>query len=97
MQNDGKVIWIKLGTIATIIAAIAAIITAVVGENGPEFVNFRGGEKVLRNGQTPRGGGDTYNITVEFKGQPLHTKAEIGNAVIDAAAYARRHGNNGKL
>ena len=44
---------------------------AMVGENGPELLNFRGGETVHTNEDTNKilagmGGGDTYNLYVEM-------------------------------
>jgi hypothetical protein len=36
-----------------------------VGEEGPEWVKFRGGEQVFPNGIHPNGSGGTTNVTVE--------------------------------
>ena len=45
---------------------------AVVGEAGPELVNFRGGEQVLNNRNTQKAlngmGGSTNNFNVTFNG-----------------------------
>lgn len=62
----------------------------VVGERGPELMNFRGGEQVIPNHKL---GGDTYIIQVEVKGHALASKAEIGRTVNEAIEYSRRHGN----
>ena len=42
----------------------------IVGEEGPEFINFRGGEKVFPNGVTPFGmtSGTTHSPTFVFPG-----------------------------
>jgi len=63
---------------------------ALVGENGPELVNFRGGESVLPAGQTRAAlsGGDTYNVTV----QTLKADADIGRVIQDALNALNRRG-----
>jgi len=68
----------------------AAAGMALVGENGPELVNFRGGESVLPSGPTRAalGGGDTYNITV----QTLKADADIGRVIQDALNALNRRG-----
>ena len=72
---------------------------AIVGENGPELMFFHGGESVIPNGSglgRGRGGTGTViieNLNVNFRGQPLHTKAEIGRTVKEAIAYTERRGN----
>ena len=65
---------------------------AVVGESGPEIVNFRGGEQVMPLG---RGGGQTIVWTgdVVIQGHALADKASVGRVVKEAIAYAERHGN----
>lgn len=65
---------------------------AVVGESGPEIVNFRGGEQVMPIG---RGGGQTIVWTgdVVIQGHALADKASVGRVVKEAIAYAERHGN----
>jgi len=42
---------------------------AIVGENGPELMNFRGGENVKTNDETRNilGGGDTFNLNVKME------------------------------
>lgn len=69
----------------------------MVGEDGPEMLYFHGGESVIPVGSSGRGrfGGGVYveNLNVNFKGQPLHTKAEIGRTVKEAIAYTERRGN----
>lgn len=68
---------------------------AWVGERGPELMWFNGGEKVIPGGRVRGGDGSAAPIylNIEFKGQPLVTKAEIGRTVKEAIAYAERHGN----
>lgn len=68
----------------------------MVGENGPELLFFRGGESVIPTGSIRGGDGASVvieNLNINFRGQPLHTKAEIGRTVKEAVAYAERHGN----
>ena len=65
---------------------------SVVGENGPEIVNFKGGETVTPNSRL-RGIGDTYVINVNVAGHALASKAEIGRTVNEAIEYSKRHGN----
>jgi SLT domain-containing protein len=68
---------------------------ALLGENGPEWAHFNGGEKVRRSGDAPRGGKTIIieNLNVEVKGHALASKAEIGRTVKQAIAYAERHGD----
>lgn len=66
----------------------------LVGENGPELVNFRGGESVTPAGPTARalaGGGDTYNITVNA----MVADADAGRRIASALEAHKRNG--GKL
>lgn len=41
--------------------------TALVGENGPELINLRGGERIYNSRETSRAlsGGNTYHITID--------------------------------
>jgi SLT domain-containing protein len=68
---------------------------AVVGENGPELVNLRGGESITPAGGSLRGrggvGGSTFNIYVRGA---LSTDREIARAVSDGLANFERHGGN---
>lgn len=70
---------------------------AIIGENGPELMFFHGGESVIPSGSgLGRGTTGTIiieNLNVNFRGQPLHTKAEIGRTVKEAIAYTERRGN----
>ena len=67
----------------------------MVGERGPEAMWFNGGEKVVPAGKIRGGDGASAPIilNVNFRGQPIVTKAEIGRTVKEAIAYAERHGN----
>jgi len=52
---------------------------ALVGENGPELVNFRGGESVTPNSKL---GGNTYQIQINVP--PNANQAEIGRVTVNA-------------
>ena len=71
--------------------------TAWVGEDGPELVNFRGGEQVLNKeqilraameGSASRGSGDVYNITINADLKQLKDV----QALIDSVKRARQVG-----
>ena len=71
--------------------------TAWVGEDGPELVNFRGGEQVLNKEQilraamespASRGSGDVYNITINADLKQLKDV----QALIDSVKRARQVG-----
>ncbi|MGP3775209.1 transglycosylase SLT domain-containing protein [Streptomyces sp. SDT5-1] len=67
---------------------------AWVGENGPELMNFRGGESVTPNRQSllaaASGGGITVNVTIA--GANLSNSREIEEAVVVGIERARRKG-----
>ncbi|MGH7238759.1 MAG: transglycosylase SLT domain-containing protein, partial [Candidatus Saccharimonadales bacterium] len=67
----------------------------MVGERGPEAMWFGGGEKVVPAGRVRGGDGASAPIilNVNFRGQALVSKAEIGRTVKAAIAYAERHGD----
>jgi SLT domain-containing protein len=55
---------------------------ARVGERGPEWLRFRGGEQVLPAGTVPRGGGDVhYHVTVNVP--PTVNPRDAGRQVAD--------------
>lgn len=58
---------------------------AMVGENGPEAVNFRGGESVTPNSKL---GGNNYAITVNVP--PTANPAEVGRQVVNAIKVFER-------
>ena len=71
--------------------------TAWVGEDGPELVNFRGGEQVLNKeqilraameGSASRGSGDVYNITINADLKQLKDV----QALVDSVKRARQVG-----
>jgi hypothetical protein len=64
---------------------------AVVGEQGPEMVNFRGGERVVPNKAL---GGNTYNVSVHVEGHALSSKQEIGREVATALGEFERRGGS---
>ena len=68
---------------------------AWVGEHGPERMYFKGGEKVVPSGSVRGGDGASAPmvLNINFRGQPLISKAEIGRTVKEAIEYTERHGN----
>lgn len=67
---------------------------AVVGENGPELLNFRGGESVVPGSGIGGGlGGNTLIVNVNVRGA-LSTDRDIHRAVADGLADFERHGGN---
>jgi phage-related tail protein len=67
---------------------------AVVGENGPELINFGGGESVVPGGSlNGRSGGSTVIVNVNVRGA-LSTDREISKAVSDGLANLERHGGS---
>lgn len=76
--------------------------TAWVGENGPELVNFRGGEQVMNKEQILRaaleggtgrgGGGDVYNITINADIRQLKDVQALINSVKRSRQVGRAKG-----
>jgi SLT domain-containing protein/phage-related protein len=67
---------------------------AVVGENGPELINLRGGESIVPGGSLGgRSGGGTTIVNVNVRGA-LSTDREISKAVSDGLANLERHGGS---
>ena len=68
---------------------------AIVGENGPELVNLRGGESIVPGGGLGGGlgGGGTLIVNVNVRGA-LSTDREISKAVSEGLANFERHGGS---
>jgi phage-related tail protein len=67
---------------------------ALVGENGPELINLRGGESIVPGGSlNGRSAGGTTIVNVNVRGA-LSTDKEIARAVSDGLANFERHGGN---
>ena len=67
---------------------------AVVGENGPELLNFRGGESVIPGRGIGGGsGGGTTIVKIYVRGA-LSTDRDIARAVSDGLTDFERHGGN---
>ncbi|MCX5535427.1 transglycosylase SLT domain-containing protein [Streptomyces sp. NBC_00006] len=68
---------------------------AWVGENGPELMNFRGGESVTPNRQSlaiaGSGGGDII-VNISLNGANLASSRQIEDAVVAAIESAKRKG-----
>lgn len=70
----------------------------LVGEKGPEWMRFRGGETVLPNGQTPTGGGIVVNMNVSV--DDLSKMSKVGDflTMLDRARLeARRTARSGAV
>ena len=65
---------------------------ALVGENGPELVNLRGGESILPAGQTAAALGGGTNVTINVSVAPGANLAEAGRQTADALAAFYRNG-----
>ena len=63
---------------------------AIVGEQGPEAINFRGGESVTPNSKL---GGNTYHLTINVP--PTANPAEVGREVVGVIkAFEKRSGSS---